>query len=119
MWNTGFWASMMMHSNGRISEHNDPWSKPGATVLGGSTAVLVSLLLTTAPDALAGAPASPPVAALFAFELDDTSLQGEMRGPDAGDLARSRRLDQQLRDALAGSGRYTPLAVATDPAVPS
>ena len=83
-----------------------------------STAVLVGVLLATAPaapDAWAGAPTSSPVAAVFAFELDDTSLQGEMRGPDAGDLTRLRRLDQQLRDALSGSGRYTPVAVPTDP----
>ena len=87
-----------------------------------STAVLVGVLLATAPaapDAWAGAPTSSPVAAVFAFELDDTSLQGEMRGPDAGDLTRLRRLDQQLRDALAGSGRYAPVAVPTDPGEPS
>jgi Protein of unknown function (DUF2380) len=60
-----------------------------------------------------------PMAAVFAFELDDTSLQGEMRGQDAGDLVRLGRLDQQLREALVRSGRYTPVALPTDPGEPS
>ena len=73
-------------------------------------------VLFAAPAARADA---PPVAAVFAFELDDTSLQGEMRGHDPADLARLARLNEQLRDALARSGRYTPVTVPTDPAVPS
>jgi hypothetical protein len=87
-----------------------------------STAVLAGVLLAAAPAA-PGAPArgptSAPFAAVFAFELDDTSLQGEMRGLDAGDSARLDRLDQQLREALAQSGRYAPIAVPTDPGQPS
>ena len=69
--------------------------------------------LFAAPSARA---ADAPVAATFAFQLDDTSLQGEMRGHDAGDMARLGRLDTQLRDALAQSGRYKPVAVPADPA---
>jgi hypothetical protein len=87
-----------------------------------ATAVLVGALLAAAPagsGARGDAPVSAPVAAMFAFELDDTSLLGEMRGHDAGDLVRLGRLDQQLREALARSGRYAPVAVATDPGVPS
>jgi hypothetical protein len=85
-----------------------------------STAALAGVLLAAAPaGAPAGSPTSSPVAAVFAFELDDTSLQGEMRGLDAGDLARLARLDQQLREALAQSGRYAPMAVPTGPNVPS
>ena len=81
-----------------------------------SIAVLAGVLLTAVP-ATPGAPAGgpPPIAAVFAFELDDTSLQGEMRGPDAGDRARLDRLDQQLREALAQSGRYAPMSVPTNP----
>ncbi len=56
---------------------------------------------------------------MFPFELDDTSLQGETRGADSGDLARLARLDAKLREALARSGRYSPVAVPTDPSVPS
>jgi hypothetical protein len=62
----------------------------------------------------ASAHADAPLAATFAFQLDDTSLQGEMRGHDAGDLVRLSRLDAQLRDGLAKSGRYTPMAVPTN-----
>jgi hypothetical protein len=65
------------------------------------------------------AQAEAPLAAVFAFELDDTSLQGEMRGQDQGDLARLAKLDVQLREGLARSGRYTPVAVPTDPSEPS
>ncbi|MDB5404236.1 MAG: hypothetical protein JWQ55_6254 [Rhodopila sp.] len=83
--------------------------------------VLIGVLLST-PAARAaapvGGPVGAPVAAVFAFELDDTSLQGEISGHDAGDLARLGRLDSQLRDALARSGRYTPVAVPTSPGEP-
>jgi hypothetical protein len=79
-----------------------------------ATAVLCGISLA-APVARA----ELPVTAMFGFELDDTSLQGEMNGHDAGDLARLGRLDSQLRDALAGSGRYAPVAVPTDPNEPS
>jgi Protein of unknown function (DUF2380) len=72
-------------------------------------------LLLAAPAAHASAPRT----AVFPFELDDTSLQGETRGADSGDLARLARLDAKLREALARSGRYSPVAVPTDPSVPS
>ena len=78
--------------------------------------VLLAVAPTT-PGAPAGGPT--PIAAVFAFEFDDTSLQGEMRGLDAGDRARLDRLDQQVREALAQSGHYVPVAVSTDPGKPS
>jgi hypothetical protein len=59
--------------------------------------------------------AEPPKAAVFPFELDDTSLQGSMPGQDAGDGARLARLDTQLREALANSGRYVPIVVPAEP----
>jgi hypothetical protein len=79
-------------------------------------AVLAGVLLVLAPHA---GLATAQVAAVFAFQLDDTSLQGEMRGHDAGDLTRLADLDSRLHDALVRSGRYTPVAVPTDPAEPS
>ncbi len=57
--------------------------------------------------------------AVFAFELDDTSLQGAMRGPDEADQARLHQLDAQLQTALAQSSRYEVVVVATDPSTPS
>jgi hypothetical protein len=65
--------------------------------------------------AVPNARADPPRAAVFPFELDDTSLQGSMTGQNGDDLARLSRLDSQLRDALAQSGRYTPVMVPSDP----
>ena len=57
--------------------------------------------------------AEPPKAAVFPFELDDTSLHGS--GPEGDDRARLARLDTQLRDALAQSGRYTPIEFPAGP----
>ena len=75
----------------------------------------MAALAGTLLAATAACGADLPVAATFAFQLDDTSLQGEMRGHDPGDQARLGRLDSQLRDALAQSGRYRPVAVPADP----
>lgn len=72
-------------------------------------------LLFVAPAACATSPRT----AVFAFELDDTSLQGAMRGADAGDQARLHQLDTQLRIALVQSSRYDVVAAATDPSTPS
>jgi len=79
-----------------------------------AAAVMSGLVLAT-PAARAGAPRT----AVFAFELDDTSLQGAMRGVDAAEQARLHRLDGQLRAALAQSSRYDVIAVATDASEPS
>ena len=78
-------------------------------------AALIGALLLAAPSVRA----APPRTAVFAFELDDTSLQGAMRGSDADDQTRLHQLDAQLRAALAQSSRYDVVAVATDPSTPS
>jgi Protein of unknown function (DUF2380) len=56
--------------------------------------------------------ADPLRAALFRFELDDTSLQGEKGGSRPDEQARLRRLDDQLRTLLARSGEYTPIDIS-------
>jgi hypothetical protein len=61
----------------------------------------------------------PPRAAVFAFELDDTSLQGALQGSDAADLSRLRNLDAQLATLLMQSGKYQPVPVAAEPRQPS
>jgi hypothetical protein len=68
-------------------------------------------ILAGALPATPGARASPPLAAVFAFQLDDTSLQGST----AEDHVRLGRLDTQLRNALAQSGRYAPEAAPDMP----
>ena len=84
-----------------------------------SSVYVIAIALTGCLLGPIAAHADAAKAAVFDFELDDTSLQGEMRGRDSGDIARLARLDTQLRDALTGSGRFTPVAVATGAAEPS
>jgi hypothetical protein len=76
-------------------------------------AVIATLLVGMFPACLR-AQAEVPVAAVFAFQLDDTSLQGST-GENSDDLARLTRLDTQLRDTLSQSGQYAPVAVPPGP----
>lgn len=70
--------------------------------------VLIALsLLTSAP-----ACAAPPKVAVFDFELVDTSLQGEVDGPRLDEQDRLMRAGDQLRKALAESGRFVVLDIA-------
>jgi hypothetical protein len=58
------------------------------------------------------AQADPPKAAVFDFELLDTSLQGEMDGPRRDEQQRLIRASEQIRKGLAESGKYTILDIA-------
>ncbi len=72
------------------------------------------ILLAGAAFAAAAAPAAraaPVRAAVFAFELDDTSLGATVAGAHP-EQARLARLDAQLRAALTQSGRYELVDVA-------
>lgn len=60
--------------------------------------------------------AEPVRAAVFPFELDDTSLQGEMGGPHANESQRLALIDGELRDLLAKSGRYEPVPLGAEAA---
>ena len=73
------------------------------------------LLAAMLPIGLGAAPPVPLRAAIFGFAFDDTSLQGSMQGLGSDDLSRLARLDDQLRDALVRSGRYTPVVVPAEP----
>nr|WP_294556197.1 DUF3280 domain-containing protein [uncultured Rhodopila sp.] len=77
-------------------------------------ALATALVLVSSLSAVHAVRADPPRAAVFPFELDDTSLQGAMNGQETEDLARLARLDTQLRDALARSGRYAPVVVPAE-----
>jgi hypothetical protein len=70
--------------------------------------VLIALtLMVSAP-----ARADPPKVALFDFELVDTSLQGEVDGPRSDEQGRLMRAGDQLRRALAESGKFVLLDIA-------
>jgi len=71
-------------------------------------AVLVALMVIMA----APARADQPKIAVFDFELLDTSLQGELDGPRKDEQARLVRVTQQLRQALADSGKFQVLDIA-------
>jgi Protein of unknown function (DUF2380) len=70
-------------------------------------ALLALVALMTAP-----AHADEPKLAVFDFELIDTSLQGEVDGPRKDEQERLARAAQQLRHALADSGKFRVLDIA-------
>jgi hypothetical protein len=69
--------------------------------------ICFAVLLSTASAALA----DPPKLAVFDFELIDTSLPGEFYGSKPEE-ARLDRIGEQLRKALAESGRFQLLDIA-------
>ncbi len=56
--------------------------------------------------------ADPPKAAVFDFELVDSSLQGEMSGPQADEQSRLKSAGDQLRKGLADSGKFQLVDIA-------
>jgi hypothetical protein len=56
--------------------------------------------------------ADPLKVAVFDFELLDTSLQGEVNGPQADEQRRLKDVAEQLRKALAGAGKFVVLDIA-------
>ena len=56
--------------------------------------------------------AEPPKVAVFDLEMIDTSLQGEMNGAQAEERARLSRAADQVRKALAESGKFRVLDIA-------
>jgi hypothetical protein len=71
------------------------------------SAPLIALLIAAAGCPARAAAPSPKAAAIFDFDLQDTSLEGQMRGKRADEQARLAHLRQQLTDLLVQSGRYT------------
>jgi uncharacterized protein DUF2380 len=69
--------------------------------------VIALLLLVSLP-----AHADPLKAAVFDFELLDTSLQGEVTGPQADEQRRLKEVSEQLRKALAEAGKFVVLDIA-------
>jgi len=63
--------------------------------------------------------ADPPKLAIFDFELLDTSLEGEMRGPQADERDRLIRISDLVRSKLTESGKFqlvdvSPVKAAAD-----
>jgi len=56
--------------------------------------------------------ADPPKLAIFDFELLDTSLEGEMRGPQADEHDRLIRISDQVRRQLTDSGKFELLDIS-------
>lgn len=69
--------------------------------------VIATMLLFSSP-----APAEPPKAAVFDFELLDTSLQGETKGPQADEQRRLKDVTEQLRKAVADASKFIVLDIA-------
>ncbi len=65
------------------------------------------MLLVSAP-----ARADPPRLAVLDFELLDTSLEGEMRGPQADEHDRLMRISEQVRRQLTESGKFQILDIS-------
>jgi len=65
------------------------------------------MLLVSAP-----ARADSPKLAVFDFELLDTSLEGEMRGPQADEHDRLMRISDQVRRQLTESGKFQLLDIS-------
>ena len=56
--------------------------------------------------------ADPPKAAVFDFELLDTSLQGEIDGPRRDEQQRLIHASEQIRKGLAESGKFSIVDIA-------
>lgn len=69
--------------------------------------VALVLLVLSSP-----AHADPPKAAVFDFELFDTSLQGEMNGPRADEQRRLENVTEEVRKGLAEAGKFVILDIA-------
>jgi len=65
-----------------------------------------TLLFLTLGCAAYAQAAAPQRVAVFDFEMIDTSLDGSIYGTSAAEKERLRRLGEQLRKALADSGRF-------------
>ena len=71
-------------------------------------ALAALMLLVSMP-----ARADPPKLAVFDFELLDTSLEGEMRGPQADEHDRLMRISDQVRRQLTESGKFQLLDICS------
>ena len=74
--------------------------------------LVVSFTIALALSVSAHAHAQPLNAAVFDFEMIDTSLEGEMHGARTDEQARLKRVGDQLRKGLAESDKFTIVDIA-------
>lgn len=77
-----------------------------------AVALAVAIMLLASINATSGLADPSRKAAVFDFELIDTSLEGEKRGVDPAETARLVKISDALRDGLAASGGYQIVSVA-------
>jgi Protein of unknown function (DUF2380) len=77
------------------------------TIMRALPAFAVLMLLVSTP-----ARADTPKLAIFDFELLDTSLEGEMRGPQADERDRLILISDQVRKQLTESGKFQLLDIS-------
>jgi hypothetical protein len=70
--------------------------------------LVIALLLLVS----SAAPGEPLKAAVFDLELLDTSLEGEMKGPQADEQRRLKDVSEQLRKGLADAGKFVVIDIA-------
>jgi hypothetical protein len=74
--------------------------------------LVVSFTIALALSVSAHAHAQPLNAAVFDFEMIDTSLEGEMHGARTDEKARLKRVGDQLRKGLAESAKFIIVDIA-------
>jgi uncharacterized protein DUF2380 len=86
-----------------------PWrgSDQGITIMRAIFVLAALALMVSAPVR-----AEPPKLAIFNFELHDTSLEGEMRGPQADERNRLILISDQVRRQVMESGKFQLVDVA-------
>jgi hypothetical protein len=75
----------------------------------GTGIILLATIIGGSAEALAGPPTR---VAVFDFELIDTSLEGELLGPQEAETGRLAAVSDQLRRQLAESGRFEIVDIA-------
>lgn len=74
--------------------------------------LLMAAFLVIAPASTPGRSGQPIKAAVFDFELVDTSLEGEIRGVNPAETARLEMISELLRALLSRSGKYAVIPIA-------
>ena len=91
-----------------------PWGFLRFLAVSHGSRIAMAVILACAWTSVTDAEDAIPAAAVFDFELFDTSLEGEMRGEDPDEQQRLILISDLLRRLLSESGRFH--AIDLDPA---